>query len=267
METPKDTNVPPASKDVPSEEGKKGKKEAKIVEKGIKEDDRENIVEDFKEALNEPAEDEKSVAPKEEKKKDSKKDNKKVDSKDKKPELVREYVVPMRREFIKAPEYRKSKKAVKALKQFLAKHMKVVDRDIDKVKIDIYLNNEIWHRGIRKPLPRVKVIAEKRDGIVYARLAEVPEAVKFKMAKDEKRLKKVDKKAVAKVKKQEDAEKDIKEGRSDKQDKVEEFEKEKAGAESKELSQEKAAKTMKQTTSAKPKKVDVGVTQRKSLKK
>ncbi len=168
---------------------------------------------------------------------------------------------------MKAPEYRKSKKAVKYLKQFIAKHMKVEDRDVKKVKIDKYLNNEIWHRGIRKPLPRVKVIAEKKEGIVYVRLAEVPEVVKFKMAKDEKKLKKVDKKAMKGVKKAEAAEEGIKEGRADHQDKTEEKEKEKAAAETKEISQEKAAKAMKQTTSAKPKKVDVGVTQRKAMKK
>ncbi|MAG39440.1 hypothetical protein CMI41_00520 [Candidatus Pacearchaeota archaeon] len=186
---------------------------------------------------------------------------------DKKPELVREYVVPLRRAFLKAPEYKKAKKAVKYLKEFLAKHMKVEDRDVKKVKIDKYLNNEIWHRGIRKPLPRVKVIAEKKEGIVYVRLAEIPEAVKFKMAKDEKKLKKVDKKAVAKVKKQEEAEKDIKEGREDQQDKKAEKEKEKSGVEVKEIAQKEAVKTQKHTKTVKPKKVDVGVTQRKAMKK
>jgi large subunit ribosomal protein L31e len=193
---------------------------------------------------------------------------KKEDKKEeKKPELVREYVVPMRKGFLKAPEYRKSKKAVKTLKEFIAKHMKVEDRDISKVKVDIYLNNEIWHRGIRKPLNKVKVIAEKKDGIVYVRLADVPEAVKFKMAKDAKRFKKVDQKAMKEVKKKEAAEEEIKEGREDNQDKTEEKEKEKASAETKEISQERAAKAMSKTTSAKPKKVESGVTQRKALKK
>jgi large subunit ribosomal protein L31e len=188
-------------------------------------------------------------------------------SKEKKPELVREYVVPLRKAFIKVPEYKKAKKAVKYLKEFLAKHMKVEDRDLKKVKVDKYLNNEIWFRGIRKPLPKVKVIAEKIDGIVYAKLAEVPEAVKFKMAKDKKKFKKVDKKAVEKVKKQEEQEKEIKEERSDKQDKTEEKEKEKASVETKEVAQKSAAKTQKHKTDAKPKKVESGVTQRKSLKK
>ena len=62
-------------------------------------------------------------------------------------ELQREYVVPMRRGFLKVPSYRKAKKAVAVLKQFIAKHMKVEDRDVRKVKLDMYLNEEIWHRG------------------------------------------------------------------------------------------------------------------------
>lgn len=188
-------------------------------------------------------------------------------SEEKKPELVREYVVPMRRAFLKAPEYRKSKKAVKYLKQFLAKHMKVEDRDVNKVKVDIYLNNEIWYRGIRNPLPRVKVIAEKIDGIVYARLADVPEVVKFKMAKDAKRFKKVDQKAMKAVKKKEESEEEIKEARSDNQDKAEEKEMEKAGAGAKEFAQKAEANVQKNKTSAKPNKADVSVLGKKSLKK
>ena len=200
-------------------------------------------------------------------KQDKKKVIKKTTPKEVKPELVREYVVPLRKSFTRVPEYKKAKKAVKYLKQFLAKHMKVEDRDLNKVKIDKYLNNEIWHRGIRKPLPRVKVIAEKKEGIVYVRLAEVPEIVKFKMARDEKKIKKVDKKAIEKVKKNEDKEKEIKEGRADHDNKAEEKELEKSGTEFNESVQKASAKTQKHTKTDKPKKVDVGVTQRKSLKK
>ena len=44
--------------------------------------------------------------------------------------LERTYNVPLRKEFLKVPKYKRAKKAVKALKQFLAKHMKS-----DNVKI------------------------------------------------------------------------------------------------------------------------------------
>lgn len=108
-------------------------------------------------------------------------------------ELQREYVVPMRRGFLKVPCYKKANKAVKTLKEFIAKHMKVENRDLNKVKLDNYLNNEIWSRGIKNPLHKVKVKATKKDGIVYVELADVPDYVKYKMQKAEKRSSKVQK--------------------------------------------------------------------------
>ena len=105
----------------------------------------------------------------------------------KKVELEREYIIPLRKEILKVPAYKRAKKAIKAMKQFLAKHMRVEDRDLRKVKIDMYLNNEVWFKGIKKPLTKVKVIAKKIDGIVYAELAEIPEVVKYTMARHEKR--------------------------------------------------------------------------------
>lgn len=110
-------------------------------------------------------------------------------------EIEREYVIPLRRGFLKVACYKKAKRAVHDIKEFLAKHMKVADRDLSLVKIDRYLNNEIWFRGIKNPMHKIKVKAIKRGGIVYAELAEVPEVVKFKMARDQKRstgIKKVD---------------------------------------------------------------------------
>ena len=48
----------------------------------------------------------------------------------------REYIVPLRREWLKVPTYKRANKAVKALKQFIAKHMKVYDRDLRKIYVD-----------------------------------------------------------------------------------------------------------------------------------
>lgn len=107
--------------------------------------------------------------------------------KEEKIELTREYVVPLRKEFAKVPRYKKANKAIKALKEFMAKHMKVEDRDIRKVKIDGYLNEQIWHRGIKKPLHKVKVKAVKKNGIVYVELLDMPEVLKFKKQRIEKR--------------------------------------------------------------------------------
>ncbi|MCK4996789.1 50S ribosomal protein L31e [Candidatus Pacearchaeota archaeon] len=102
-------------------------------------------------------------------------------------ELEREYIVPLKRGVLNVPHYRRAKKAVKVLKQFLAQHMKVRDRDLRKIKVDINLNNELWYRGIKKPASKIKVKAKKIDGIVYAELADVPETVKFHMVRMDKR--------------------------------------------------------------------------------
>ena len=50
--------------------------------------------------------------------------------KEPKVELEREYIVPLRKEFKKVPEFRRAKRALKALKQFIARHMRVEDRDL-----------------------------------------------------------------------------------------------------------------------------------------
>ncbi len=101
-------------------------------------------------------------------------------------ELEREYVVPLRKGVLKAPQYRRAKKAIRVLKEFLVRHMKVRDRDLKKVKIDIHLNNELWFRGIKKPANKIKIKAKKIDGIVYAELSDIPEVVKFAIAREER---------------------------------------------------------------------------------
>jgi len=51
--------------------------------------------------------------------------------------IERTYNVPLRKEWLKAPMYRRSKKAVTALTEFAAKHMKT---DIENVKIGKQVN-------------------------------------------------------------------------------------------------------------------------------
>jgi len=102
--------------------------------------------------------------------------------------LEREYIVPLRKKFIHTPFYKKTPKAVKALKQFLAKHMKVEDRDMRKIRLDKYVNEELWMGGIRKPLNKIKIKAKKLEsGIVRVELAVIPEFVKFRMDKEKRR--------------------------------------------------------------------------------
>ena len=84
--------------------------------------------------------------------------------------LERTYNVPLRKEFLKVPKYKRAKKAVKALKQFLVKHMKS-----DNIKIGKYLNDEIWKHGIKNPPHHVKLNAVKdKEGLVTAELVGAP---------------------------------------------------------------------------------------------
>jgi len=115
--------------------------------------------------------------------------------------LEREYTIPLRNQWKRVPRYKKTNKAIRAIKEFLVKHMKVRDRDLKKVKIDKYLNEEVWFRGIRNPPARIKVKAIKEEGIVRVELSEIPEKLKFKKIREEKREKKAVEIAEGKAKK------------------------------------------------------------------
>jgi len=66
------------------------------------------------------------------------------------------YIIPLRKEFIKAPSYKKTKRALSAIKSFLIRHMKA-----EEVKIGKYLNLELWKHGRKNPPPRIKIKAVK----------------------------------------------------------------------------------------------------------
>jgi len=112
--------------------------------------------------------------------------------------IEREYVIPLRKDWMKVPRYRRTPRAIKFIKTFLAKHMKVEDRDIGKIKLDKYLNQELWFRGIQNPPHKIKVKVVKENGIVTAELVNIPEKVKFQMAREKKAETEGKKKADAK---------------------------------------------------------------------
>lgn len=104
------------------------------------------------------------------------------------------YTIPLRREFSKAPNYRRTKRALKAVKEFLVRHMKS-----ENVKIGKYLNLELWKNGRKNPPPRVKVkviketvkIKDKDVIVVRAELINAPIEIK-KEVKEDKKSKKVE---------------------------------------------------------------------------
>ena len=115
-------------------------------------------------------------------------------------ELEREYIVPLRKGWLKVPEYKRANKALKTLKEFIAKHMKVYDRDLRKIKVDNLLNNEIRFKGMRKPLSKIKVKAKRfDDGIVRVELVNIPTHVKFEKLREEKKKTELEKKTKAKA--------------------------------------------------------------------
>ncbi|MBI5393612.1 60S ribosomal protein L31 [Candidatus Woesearchaeota archaeon] len=84
--------------------------------------------------------------------------------------VERTYNVPLRVEWLKAPRYRRAKKALIGLRQFIAKHMKS-----DDVSIGQYANEAIWANGIQCPPHHLKVsVLKQADGKVYVELFGKP---------------------------------------------------------------------------------------------
>jgi len=100
--------------------------------------------------------------------------------------LEREYVIPLRARWKIVPTYKRANKAIKTIKEFLVKHMKIRDRDLDKIKVDKYLNEAIWARGIKHPPSKIKVKAIKEGDIVRVEAADLHETLKFKKLREEK---------------------------------------------------------------------------------
>ncbi len=94
--------------------------------------------------------------------------------------LERVYNVPLRREFLKVSNWRKTEKAVKALRQFIEKHMKS-----DNVALGRYANQFLWKHGLRNPPHHIKVTASKDEkGRVTVELTEMTARAKREIEKD-----------------------------------------------------------------------------------
>jgi large subunit ribosomal protein L31e len=59
---------------------------------------------------------------------------------------------------MKAPRHERAKRATKALKQFLSRHMKSED-----ISLDGAVNEKIWERGMKNPPHHIEVSATKDD--------------------------------------------------------------------------------------------------------
>ena len=85
--------------------------------------------------------------------------------------LTRVYTVPLRVAF-EAPPYRRTKIAIRLIREFATRHMKA-----SEVKIKEEVNKQIWARGIKKPPRRIKLEMERdEDGVVSVRLPPTEES-------------------------------------------------------------------------------------------
>ncbi len=102
--------------------------------------------------------------------------------------LERTYTIPLSRELLKVPYYRKAKKAGRVVRAFIEKHMKSTN-----VKIGRHLNMKLWENGIKNPPKNIKVTVSKdASGIVKAELFGAVEKTKESKIKPKAGEKKAD---------------------------------------------------------------------------
>ena len=136
--------------------------------------------------------------------------------------LERVYNIPLRKEFRKVANWRRTEKAVTALRQFVVKHMKS-----DNVLLSKYVNKELWKNGIKNPPHHVKVNVKKDDkGKVMVELAELPAKAKRELEKQKdgdkkKEAKKEEVKKAEEAKKKEEKAPEAKEEQAKKAEKEE----------------------------------------------
>ena len=166
--------------------------------------------------------------------------------------LERKYIVPLRQGWLKVPKYKRGNKAIKTVKEFIARHMKLYDSDLRKVKIDNLLNNEIRFRGMKKPPAKIEVNAKKLDnGNIRVELVNIPKHIKFEQEREAKKKEAV-KKKVEEIKKTK--EEKPKEKPEEKKEEVSKEAKEKEAASREETMEiaKKQHKEIKHTSKEKP---------------
>lgn len=77
----------------------------------------------------------------------------------------RVHTINLRRGFLKAPKWKRAKRAVKVLRDYVKKHYRS-----DNLKIGKGLNEYVWSRGAKNPPPRVRVVAIKKGDLVSLEL-------------------------------------------------------------------------------------------------
>ena len=95
------------------------------------------------------------------------------------------YTINLRKRLLKIPRWKKSKKAVDIVKDFLKKHMKS-----DDIRIGKNMTEKIWEGGNQKPPNKIKIKAIKNDdNIIKAELwsSVLSEELREEKTKEEKK--------------------------------------------------------------------------------
>ncbi len=121
--------------------------------------------------------------------------------------ISRVYTVPLKKAWRKKKN-RRAEAAVKFLRRFVARHMKVEE---EKVKIDAKVNEKIWERSMNNPPRRIRVKVDKMDDgtVIVSLLEEVKkteeEEEKEEKPKEEKKKKRTTRRKRRKKEEKEDA--------------------------------------------------------------
>ena len=164
-------------KDKKDKKSKKDKKEKKVEEK-IEEVKEETVEETVDEDVSEVKEEEGLLEEDLIKIEEAKKEEPSIEEliskkaeKEPEEEILEErlYTVPLKTR--NYPRYKRTKKAVTLMRQFLMRHMKPETEEY--LKIDPALNEYLWNRGIKNPPNKVKIkVTKNEEGIVTAYLRE-----------------------------------------------------------------------------------------------
>lgn len=95
------------------------------------------------------------------------------------------HTIPLRRDFIKVPKYRRAKRAVNFIKKYVKRHSKQ-----ENIKIGSELNQHIWENGIRNPPGKVKVEILVDEDVAIVNLPGLLQPKEETKAEDKKESKK-----------------------------------------------------------------------------
>ncbi len=108
--------------------------------------------------------------------------------------VERIYNIPLRRDVVMSPKWRRSKKAINVIQAYLLKHTKV-----SNIKLSRWINEFVWEKGGKNPPAKItlKVSIDKEKNIARAELAELPKKATRKLEtkkKEEAKAKRVEEK-------------------------------------------------------------------------